>query len=106
MLNKVIAYMQRLVTDGGPSLTRWLALRVTEAMTFMVLLMVVTECYCCIWRKGTDAGMISAIVTISVALITATSLNQNTKLTLDAKPSGSPSKIETPTGTITTGTDK
>ena len=95
--------MASLVTDGGPSVTNWLALRTTEAMQILVALMVLTECVMCLRGKGTDAGMISAIVTIGLALITATSLNKNTKLALDAKKPGDPSSISTPGATITSG---
>lgn len=103
LINKARHYMASLVVDGGPSLTRWLALRVTEAMTFFVGAMIFTMCHNIWIGRGSDAGIISAIVTISLALITATSLNQNTKLTLDAKSPGDPSTISTPGATLTTG---
>jgi hypothetical protein len=104
LLNKALGYMGALVKDGGPSLTRWLALRVTELMSLLVAVMVITECYVTAFKgRGSDAGIVSAIVTISLALITATSLNQNTKLTLDYAPKGDPSKVSTPGATITNG---
>ena len=103
LFNRAVAYMASLCTDGGPSVTRWMALRASEALTMCVVCMVLTLC-ARYWKTGaTDAGLIACICTLSASLIAATSLNQNTKLTLDAKKPGDPSSISTPGGTITTG---
>lgn len=101
--NRAIAYMASLVTDGGPSTTRWMALRTTESMTMCVIACFGAVIFRVIRYGSCDGAFLTFVGGIAATLITATSLNQNTKLALDAKKPGDPSSISTPGATITTG---
>jgi hypothetical protein len=103
ILDKLTAYMASLVTDGGPSVTRWLALRVTEASMFLVACLVASIIIRLVTKGDSHTGVLTMTTTVWLALITATSLNQSTKLTLDAQKNGNPSNISTPGATIKSG---
>jgi hypothetical protein len=104
-INRITAYMASLVSDGGPSATRWVFLRTAEAITLGWLGMVAVLCIRYIHTGNTDAALITAIITVMGALFGFASLNQNTKLAIDAKLPGSPSTLSTPGASVTSGGD-
>ena len=103
LINRAITYMASLATDGGPSATRWVFLRTAEVVSLGWLCIVFTVIYRIVRFGVADGTWLGLIFTLAGALFGFSALNQNTKLTLDAKKIGDPSVVSTPGGTITSG---
>ena len=96
--------VKSLPFDGGPSVTRWVFLRTSEVISLGWLALALVAAFR-IYKFGScDAGVLTLIFTLATALFGFSTLNQNTKLTVDSKGTGSPSTVSTPTGEVTEGT--
>jgi hypothetical protein len=95
--------MASLVVDGGPSVTRYSYLRTVEIVSIGWFSIVIAVVVRYVHTGLADGGVLALIGTLAATLLTATALNQNTKLTLDNAPKGDPSKVSTPGATVTQG---
>ena len=103
LCNRLLVFMLSLVTDGGPSVTRYVYLHTVEIVSIGWFCLVVSIIWVYIHTHTSDAGMLALVGGMIVPMLTATALNQNTKLTLDNSPKGDPSKVSTPGATVTKG---
>jgi hypothetical protein len=97
--------VKSLPFDGGPSVTRWVFLRTAEAISIGWLCLVGALIYRVARYGDANPALCGLIFTLAGALFGFAALNQNTKLTVDAKSTGSPSTITTTGGKVETGTE-
>lgn len=80
----IIQTIKALPFDGGPSVTRWVFLRIAEAVTFGWLCLVGATIYGLVVNHHADIALCSLVGTLAAAMFGFASNNMNVKNTTEA----------------------
>jgi hypothetical protein len=95
LINRLMAFMTSLASDGGPSSTRWIYMRSSEIFWYGWFFIVLAAIYRYVRFADANAGWLTLIGTLAAAGFAFVQNAQTTKLAIDAKNTGSPSSVVT-----------
>ncbi len=83
--SKIVDTLKALPFDGGPSVTRWVFLRIAEAVTFGWLCLVGALIYGLVAFHHADPAIATLVGTLAAAMFGFASNNMNIKNTTEAQ---------------------